>query len=111
MINVLLVDDHELVRAGIRRILEDIKGIKVVGEASCGEDAVKWCRANAVDVVLMDMSMPGIGGLEATRKIARSTADVKIIMLTVHTETLYQRKSCRPELRATSAKARLRRKS
>ncbi|MBA1932428.1 UvrY/SirA/GacA family response regulator transcription factor, partial [Escherichia coli] len=68
------------------RILEDIKGIKVVGEASCGEDAVKWCRANAVDVVLMDMSMPGIGGLEATRKIARSTADVKIIMLTVHTE-------------------------
>lgn len=83
---VLLVDDHELVRAGIRRILEDIKGIKVVGEASCGEDAVKWCRANAVDVVLMDMSMPGIGGLEATRKIARSTADVKIIMLTVHTE-------------------------
>ncbi|EKK57502.1 response regulator [Escherichia coli 8.2524] len=87
MINVLLVDDHELVRAGIRRILEDIKGIKVVGEASCGEDAVKWCRANAVDVVLMDMSMPGIGGLEATRKIARSTADVKIIMLTVHTET------------------------
>ncbi len=112
MINVLLVDDHELVRAGIRRILEDIKGIKVVGEASCGEDAVKWCRTNAVDVVLMDMSMPGIGGLEATRKIARSTADVKIIMLTVHTEKpLYQRKSCRPVLRATSAKARLRRKS
>ncbi|MGK6070189.1 hypothetical protein ACSNMA_22275, partial [Klebsiella pneumoniae] len=45
MINVLLVDDHELVRAGIRRILEDIKGIKVAGEACCGEDAVKWCRA------------------------------------------------------------------
>lgn len=86
MINVLLVDDHELVRAGIRRILEDIKGIKVVGEACCGEDAVKWCRTNAVDVVLMDMNMPGIGGLEATRKIARSTADIKVIMLTVHTE-------------------------
>ena len=46
LINVLLVDDHELVRAGIRRILEDIKGIKVAGEACCGEDAVKWCRAN-----------------------------------------------------------------
>ena len=54
MINVLLVDDHELVRAGIRRILEDIKGIKVAGEACCGEDAVKWCRANSADVVLMD---------------------------------------------------------
>ena len=71
LINVLLVDDHELVRAGIRRILEDIKGIKVVGEASCGEDAVKWCRANAVDVVLMDMSMPGIGGLVVTRRICQ----------------------------------------
>lgn len=86
LINVLLVDDHELVRAGIRRILEDIKGIKVAGEACCGEDAVKWCRANPVDVVLMDMNMPGIGGLEATRKIARSVADAKVIMLTVHTE-------------------------
>ncbi|PZR25157.1 MAG: response regulator, partial [Azospira oryzae] len=63
MINVLLVDDHELVRAGIRRILEDIKGIKISGEVCCGEDAVKWCRAHSVDVVLMDMNMPGIGGL------------------------------------------------
>ncbi|WP_242465534.1 response regulator, partial [Klebsiella pneumoniae] len=79
MINVLLVDDHELVRAGIRRILEDIKGIKVAGEACCGEDAVKWCRANSADVVLMDMNMPGIGGLEATRKIARSVAGTKVI--------------------------------
>ncbi|MHA1139794.1 UvrY/SirA/GacA family response regulator transcription factor [Enterobacter mori] len=86
MINVLLVDDHELVRAGIRRILEDIKGIKVAGEACCGEDAVKWCRSNSADVVLMDMNMPGIGGLEATRKIARTFVDTKVIMLTVHTE-------------------------
>lgn len=68
MISVLLVDDHELVRAGIRRILEDVKGIKVVGEAQTGEDAVKWCRANDVDIVLMDMNMPGIGGLEATKR-------------------------------------------
>lgn len=86
MIRVLLVDDHELVRAGIRRILEDIKGFQVVGEACCGEDAVKWCRNNNVDVVLMDMNMPGIGGLEATRKIVRYSPDVKIIMLTIHTE-------------------------
>lgn len=85
MINVLLVDDHELVRAGIRRILEDIKGIKVAGEVCCGEDAVKWCRTNSADVVLMDMNMPG-GGLEATRKIARTFVDTKVIMLTVHTE-------------------------
>ncbi|AHG18485.1 response regulator [Chania multitudinisentens RB-25] len=86
MISVLLVDDHELVRAGIRRILEDIKGIKVVGEAQCGEDAVKWCRNNSADIVLMDMNMPGIGGLEATRKIVRYAPDIKVIMLTIHTE-------------------------
>ncbi|WP_261641757.1 UvrY/SirA/GacA family response regulator transcription factor [Erwinia mallotivora] len=86
MISVLLVDDHELVRAGIRMILEDIKGFQVVGEANCGEDAVKWCRSNPVNVVLMDMNMPGIGGLEATRKIVRYNPDIKIIMLTIHTE-------------------------
>jgi len=86
LISVFLVDDHELVRAGIRRILEDIRGIKVAGEAECGENAVKWCRSNPVDVVLMDMSMPGIGGLEAIRKILRFSPGVKVIMLTIHTE-------------------------
>lgn len=66
--------------------MDDVKGIKVVGEAHCGEDAVKWCRTNNADVVLMDMNMPGIGGLEATRKMLRYNPDIKIIVLTVHTE-------------------------
>ncbi|MDN5681972.1 MAG: UvrY/SirA/GacA family response regulator transcription factor, partial [Ewingella sp.] len=52
----------------------------------CGEDAVKWCRSNDVDIVLMDMNMPGIGGLEATKKIVRFSPDIKIIMLTIYTE-------------------------
>lgn len=86
LIDVLLVDDHELVRAGIKRILEDIKGINVVGEVSCGEDAIKWCRSHPVNVVLMDVNMPGIGGLEATRKICRYSPEIKIIMLTIYTE-------------------------
>lgn len=86
MINVLLVDDHELVRFGIKRIIDDVRGLKVVGEASSGEEAFQFCRANEPDVVLMDMNMPGIGGIEATKKISRYCPDVKIIILTVHTE-------------------------
>ncbi len=86
MISVFLVDDHELVRTGIRRILEDVRGIRVVGEAENGENAVQWCRDNNSDVILMDMNMPGIGGLEATKKILRVRPDTRIIVLTVHTE-------------------------
>ena len=86
MINVLLVDDHELVRTGIKRIINDVRGMKVVGEAASGEEAFQMCRAEEPDVVLMDMNMPGIGGLEATKKIVRYCPDVKIIILTVHTE-------------------------
>lgn len=104
MISVLLVDDHELVRAGIRRILEDVKGLAVVGEVNCGEDAAKWCRANQVDVILMDMNMPGIGGLEATRKIVRYNPDIKIIMLTIHTENPLPAKVMQAGLQATSVK-------
>ncbi|WP_341504144.1 UvrY/SirA/GacA family response regulator transcription factor [Gallaecimonas sp. GXIMD4217] len=86
MIKVLLVDDHELVRTGIRRIIEDAKGVKVIGEAQTGEEAVKFCREQAPDLVLMDMNMPGIGGLEATRKILRYNPDIKVLVLTVVTE-------------------------
>ncbi len=92
MINVFLVDDHELVRTGIRRIIEDVRGMKVVGEADSGESSVKWCRANHADVILMDMNMPGIGGLEATKKILRFNPDVKIIVLTIHTENPFPTK-------------------
>ncbi|MBO9492444.1 UvrY/SirA/GacA family response regulator transcription factor [Endozoicomonas sp. G2_1] len=86
MINILLVDDHELVRTGIRKILDDVKGFKVVGEAETGEEAVQFCRKSEPNVVLMDMNMPGIGGLEATKKIIRNHPDTKVIVLTVHSE-------------------------
>lgn len=92
MINVFLVDDHELVRTGIRRILEDVRGIKVVGEAQSGETAVTFCRQHHPDVILMDMNMPGIGGLEATRKILRIRPDVRIIVLTIHSENPFPAK-------------------
>ena len=81
MIRVLVVDDHELVRAGIVRLLADAKNINVIGEACCGEDAIKT-RDLDPDVVLMDINMPGIGGLEATRKLVRSSPDIKVIAVT-----------------------------
>ncbi|QDP01379.1 UvrY/SirA/GacA family response regulator transcription factor [Thalassotalea sp. PS06] len=92
MIKVLLVDDHDLVRTGIRRILEDVKGIKVISEVATGEEAVQFCRQIEPDVILMDMNMPGIGGLEATKKILRYAPDCKIIILTVHVEDPYPTK-------------------
>lgn len=85
MINVMLVDDHGLVRTGIKRILEDAKcGINVIAEADSGEQAVRQARNSKPDVILMDVSMPGIGGLEATRKITQSLPDAKIIAVTIH---------------------------
>ena len=92
MISVFLVDDHELVRTGIRRILEDVRGLKVTGEAVNGETAVQWCREHEADVILMDMNMPGIGGLEATKKILRARPDARIIVLTVHSENPFPTK-------------------
>ena len=64
-----MVDDHDLVRMGISRMLSDVPGLNVVGEADSGESAVLQARALKPDVVLMDVRMPGIGGLEATRKL------------------------------------------
>ncbi len=83
VITVLLVDDHELVRAGIRSLLADVSGIKVIAEASTGEEAIKLAREKRPDVILMDIRMPGIGGLAATTKLLRFNPDVKIIALTV----------------------------
>lgn len=83
MIRVLVVDDHDLVRTGITRMLSDIEGLQVVGQAESGEEALKAARDLKPDVVLMDVKMPGIGGLEATRKMLRSHPDVKVVVVTV----------------------------
>ena len=83
MIKVFVVDDHDLVRMGITRMLADVDGIHVVGEACSGEDALRDVRESNPDVVLMDAKMPGIGGLEATRKLLRQNADVRVIAVTV----------------------------
>ncbi len=78
----MLVDDHDLIRAGIKRLLADQSGLKVVGEAESGEIAINVARKTTPQVVLMDVKMPGIGGLEATRKLLRIDPDIKILVLT-----------------------------
>ncbi len=83
MIRVLVVDDHDLVRTGISRMLADISGLQVIGQADSGEDAIRKARELKPDVVLMDVKMPGIGGLEATRKLLRSYPDLKVIAVTI----------------------------
>lgn len=83
MIRVLVVDDHDLVRTGITRMLADIDGLQVVGQAESGEESLLKARELKPDVVLMDVKMPGIGGLEATRKLLRSHPDIKVVAVTV----------------------------
>ena len=89
MIKILVVDDHELVRMGISRMLGDVKEYEVVGEAENGEEAVKLTRALHPHVVLMDVKMPGIGGLEATKKLLAHDPKVKIIAVTACEDDLY----------------------
>ena len=85
-ITVLLVDDHNLVRLGFRRILEDERDIQVVGEASNGEDAVSLARKLRPTVIVMDCALPGLSGLVATRKILQEFPDQAILMLSMHAE-------------------------
>ena len=82
MISVLLADDHSLIRKGFRLILDSEPDIEVVGEASDGTTAVSACRALRPDVVLMDVRMPGLDGIEATRDIAAAGLPSKVLILT-----------------------------
>jgi two-component system, NarL family, invasion response regulator UvrY len=89
LIRILIVDDHNLVRHGIQSMLNGVQGVKVVGEASNGEEAVKLARELRPDVVLMDLQMPGIGGLEATRKLLRIDPDIKVLVVTVRDDDIF----------------------
>src|SRR6202142_1163089 len=85
-ISVLLVDDHNLVRRGFRRILEDEPEITVIGEASDGPEAIKLADELHPKVIVMDCAMPGMNGLEATRKILVKHAEALVLMLSMHPE-------------------------
>jgi DNA-binding NarL/FixJ family response regulator len=85
-LTVLLVDDHSLVRKGFRRMLEDDPAIKVVGEASEGQEAVKLAFELRPTVIVMDCALPGISGIDATRRILAKMPAVAILMLSMHSE-------------------------
>ena len=83
-LRVLVVDDHSLVRAGLRALLEKLSGVTVIGEAGDGREALKLIEAAKPDLVLMDLAMPGFNGVEATARITRSSPDTRVIVVSVH---------------------------
>jgi len=90
-ITVLLVDDHQLVRKGFRRILEDDPDIQVIGEAGSGVDAIQMAEKFAPRVVVMDMAMPGLDGVQATREILKKAPTTAILILSMYAEENYIR--------------------
>jgi len=82
MIKVLIVDDHPLVRHGIKTLLDVYDDIEVIGEAENGREALEMCKKNKPDVVLMDLIMPGVNGIEATKEIMKNWSYIKVVTLT-----------------------------
>jgi DNA-binding NarL/FixJ family response regulator len=91
-LRVLLADDHKLVRAGIRSLLERLPGLDVVAEASDGKEALLLVEEHQPQVVLMDLSMPGLNGIEATRHLTRKFPQVRVLILSIYSdeEHVYQ---------------------
>ncbi len=94
-IRVLLVEDHNLVRAGIRSLLDSFQDIDVVGEAANGRDALRMTRQLGPEVVLMDISMPELNGMEATGRLKKCCPDSKVLMLSMHNDEEYVAQSLR----------------
>jgi DNA-binding NarL/FixJ family response regulator len=90
-ITVLLVDDHSLVRRGFRRLLEDDEGMKVVGEASNGVEAIRMAYELKPQVVVMDLSMPELDGVQATKEIVKHLPGTAVLILSMHAEDNYVR--------------------
>jgi len=82
VIRVLLVEDHGLVRAGLERLLTTAEDIEVVGGAADGAEAIELAAKTRPDVILMDLSMPNVDGIEATRRVVAANADVQVVVLT-----------------------------
>jgi DNA-binding NarL/FixJ family response regulator len=89
MIRVLLADDHALVREGLRRLLEASADIRIAGEAANGDEALALVRANDYDVAVLDMSMPGLAGIELVRRVKLEKPALRVLVLSMHGEQQY----------------------
>lgn len=92
-IRIVLADDHNLLRAGIRALLEDLQGIEVVAEAADGREALKLVELHRPDIILMDIAMPGLSGLDVAARLQREQSEVKVIILTMHKDEAYVRRA------------------
>ena len=84
MTDLLIVDDHEIVRAGIKRLFENTPNLNIVADLGSGEEAYQFLQKNTVDMIIMDVSMPGKGGIETTNQIKKRYPKIKILMLSMH---------------------------
>ena len=90
-IGVLIADDHEIVRHGVRNLIESEEGFAVVAEATSGRDAVKFCERFTPEIAILDLSMPDLNGMEATRQIRKLCPETRVLIFTMHeTERLVQ---------------------
>ena len=92
MIKLVLVDDHDIVRAGLKRLLENQQDIKIIGDFGDGETAYQFIRENKTDVIVMDLSMPGKGGIESTRQIKKQFPKINILILSMHDNSTMAKK-------------------
>ncbi|MGB4068635.1 MAG: response regulator transcription factor [Nitrospira sp.] len=92
-IRILIVEDHALVRAGMKALLQKIEGIEVVGDMGDGLEAVKSVQMDAPDLVLMDIAMPGLNGLDATARIVKDSPTTRVILLSMHANEEYLRQA------------------
>ena len=99
--SVLLVDDHAILRDGLRALLESSPDFEVTGEASNGKEAVEEAQRKCPDVVVMDIAMPVMGGIEATRRIRQMCPDSHVLMLSMFMSTEYVFRSCKRARRGT----------
>ena len=88
MTDLLIVDDHEIVRSGIKRLVENNEKLNIVADLGSGEEAYHFLQKNAVDLVIMDISMPGKGGIETTNQIKKRFPKIKVLMLSMHDNSM-----------------------